>query len=211
VKEALRAREAEHKAILDASMDRITVVDKDLRIIWINETAAKEMDAAPEDLIGQPCYEVFAGEAAHCPGCPTTKALESGWIEHSLLHHFKSRGSKGEIYVGETYWDGYAVPLKNDSDDGVKVVQVFRNITDQMKAEAALRESEERFRAIFESSADAICVIDDQGFCVMVNDAMYRLTGAPRGELIGEHYSKFINRETHAVMEDYWQRRKRGE
>lgn len=52
--EALRESEAQKKAILDASVDRIRPVDKDMRIIWANKTTTRELSVAPEDLAGQP-------------------------------------------------------------------------------------------------------------------------------------------------------------
>jgi len=57
--EALRESEAQKKAILDASVDRIRLVDTDMRIIWANKTTTRELNMAPEDLVGQPCYRVF--------------------------------------------------------------------------------------------------------------------------------------------------------
>lgn len=74
-----------------------------------------------------------------------------------------------------------------------------------------MRESEERFRSIFKSSPDAICVIDERGRYLMVNDAMCRLTGCSRQELLGEHYSAFMDRATHEMMEGFWEKRKQGE
>ena len=50
--EALRQSEDQKKAILDASIDRIRLVDKDMRIIWANKTTTRELNVAPEDLAG---------------------------------------------------------------------------------------------------------------------------------------------------------------
>ena len=52
--EALRESEGQKKAILDASVDRIRFVDRDIRIIWANQTTSRELNVAPEDLAGQP-------------------------------------------------------------------------------------------------------------------------------------------------------------
>ena len=84
--EALRESEAQKKAILDASIDRIRLVDKDMRIIWANKTTTREDNMAPEDLHGKLCCEVFADRDKPCVGCPTKKSLTTGNIEHSILH-----------------------------------------------------------------------------------------------------------------------------
>ena len=89
--------------------------------------------------------------------------------------------------------------------------QLKHEIEERKQAEEALRESEERFRSIFEKSRDAICLIDSEGRYLMVNEAMCELTGVSREELVNKHYSTFMDKETHELMEQYWLRRQRGE
>jgi PAS domain-containing protein len=64
--DALRVSEAEKKAILDASVDRIRLVDTDMKILWANKTTTRELNVAPEELLGQPCYKVFFDNVS-CP------------------------------------------------------------------------------------------------------------------------------------------------
>jgi PAS domain S-box-containing protein len=92
-----------------------------------------------------------------------------------------------------------------------RIAELEELAVEQKRVQATLIESEERFKSIFEKSEEAICLIDDQGYYRMVNNAMSRLTSVSRQDLIGVHYSTFIDRETHEMMEDYWSRRKRGE
>jgi PAS domain S-box-containing protein len=133
---ALRQSEAQKQALLDASIDRIRLVDTDMRIIWANKTTARELNISPEDMEGTCCYKVFVGRDTPCPGCPTVKALESGRIEHSVMHHVSSKGLEGE-----TYWDSYAVPVNNEASDILHVIQMSRNITDANKKEQQITQS----------------------------------------------------------------------
>jgi len=139
--EALRESEAQKKAILDASVDRIRLVDTDMRIIWANKTTSRELNVAPGDLGGQPCYRIFFDSDAPCPVCPSKKAVASGDIEHGIMHHQNSKGIEGE-----TYWDNYAVPIKNESGDIVNLIQITRDITEQVQGEKALIEREKELR-----------------------------------------------------------------
>ena len=136
--EALRQSEDQKKAILDASIDRIRLVDKDMRIIWANKTTTRELNVAPEDLAGQFCYEVLVGRDKPCVECPTKNALNSGNIEYAILEQPFLKGIEGVLY-----WDGYAVPLKNESGDIVSLIQITRNITERKKAEEELRQANE--------------------------------------------------------------------
>ena len=134
---ALRESEAQKKAILDASVDRIRLVDMDMRIIWANKTTTRELNVAPEDLVGQTCYKVFFDRDTPCVECPSKKAITSGNVEYNTMHHPYSKGIEGE-----TYWDNYSVPMKNESGDTVNLVQVARNISEQVQGRQALKEKE---------------------------------------------------------------------
>jgi len=130
--DALRDSEAQKRAILDASIDRILYVDKDMRIIWANKTTALKLDRSQEGLVGQACYELFLGKDTPCKGCPTTKAQETGQIERAVM--YLPKGIEGEIY-----WDVYCVPLKNEGGDIVGFIENSRDITDQKRAEEHIR------------------------------------------------------------------------
>jgi len=134
--QALQQSEAQKQALLDASIDRIRLVDADMRIIWANKTAARELNRAPEDLAGKVCYQVYRGRDTPCPGCPTVQALESGRMEHAIMHHECSRSKQGE-----TWWDAYAVPIKDDTGRIVSCIQMSRDITDIKKNEQQLAQS----------------------------------------------------------------------
>ena len=138
---ALRESEAQKKAILDASIDRIRLVDTDMRIIWANKTTTRELNMAPEDLVGQPCYRIFFDNDAPCALCPSKKAVTSGNIEHNIMHHRYSKGIEGE-----TYWDNYSVPIKNESGDIINLIQIARNITEQVQGVQALREKKKELK-----------------------------------------------------------------
>jgi len=70
--------------------------------------------------------------------------------------------------------------------------QVRKELTEHRQAEEALRESEERFRDLFESAPDAVFVQDFDGYVLDVNPAACRLHGIKRGNLMGRNVTKLV-------------------
>jgi len=141
--EALRESEAQKTAILDASVDRIRLTDKDGRIIWTNKTHQRDLNIPPEELVGKLCYEALIGRDSPCPECPAQKTLKTGKVEHTTL----ARSQMGEIDKIR-YLDSYAVPIKNESGEIVNIMQITRDITERKKSEKELKRSREELRSL---------------------------------------------------------------
>lgn len=148
---ALRESEAQKRAILDASIDRIRHVGKDMRIIWANKTISMALNIPSEDLVGRACYEVLLGRDAPCDGCPTVRAKETGKIERAVIYHPKIRGTEGE-----SYWDNYSVPLKNEMGEILSFIQITRDITDQKRAEEHIHALTQQLMKVQESERQMI-------------------------------------------------------
>ena len=132
---ALRESEAQKTALLDAAIDRIRYVDTDMKIIWANKTAVDASGMAPEDLVGKTCYQLFVGRNTPCEGCPTLKSKKTGRIERKVMHQPKAKGISGE-----SYWDTYCVPLKNEAGNSESFIQIARNITEQIRAKEQIHD-----------------------------------------------------------------------
>jgi PAS domain S-box-containing protein len=78
----------------------------------------------------------------------------------------------------------------------VKAAVIAHDITDRTRAEQALRESEARYRALFEVSPESITVIDLQGVILDCNPATENLSGLSREELVGRSFTEL------GVLED---------
>jgi PAS domain S-box-containing protein len=131
---ALRESEAQKTALLDAAIDRIRYVDKDMKIIWANKAAIEALGMSPEDLVGKTCYQLFVGRDTPCEGCPTLKSKETDCIERAVIHQPRAKGIRGE-----SYWDAYCVPLKNEAGDTESFIEIARNITEQLRTEDQVR------------------------------------------------------------------------
>ena len=142
-KKTLQVSEREKQAILDTLIDKILIINKDMQIIWANETATAELDMRPVDIVGETCHKLFTGKETLCEGCPSKKAIESGQVEHAIIYKPKVTGLDGE-----SYWDCYTVPTKNESGEVVRFIQVTRNVTEKIQAEKGLERQHNELKAI---------------------------------------------------------------
>jgi two-component system, cell cycle sensor histidine kinase and response regulator CckA len=159
-----------------AASDLLAVVDRGGMIRYINRGAAGRSAA---ELVGTRLYE-------HAPAALRDELTAS--LAGVL-------GGAGEwqrelpltVAGGQRRW--YAVQANALCVDGAVVgaTVAARDITDRHRAQAALRESEERYRTIFEHAPEAIVVFDvDRVAFVDVNHRACALFGLPRAELLAE-------------------------
>jgi PAS domain S-box-containing protein len=80
---------------------------------------------------------------------------------------------------------GFFIP--DASGKSIHMIGMMEDITERKRAEAAVRESERRFRDLFENSPDAVFVEDQNGVVVDVNPAGCRLHQLSREQLIGRN------------------------
>lgn len=87
-------------------------------------------------------------------------------------------------HAGKRRWCGaYVYPVKDDAGRVKEVVLVHNDVTEQRMAEEALRDSEERLRAIFQQTEAGIAQVDLSGRFVLVNDRYAQIAGRSHEEL----------------------------
>jgi len=178
---ALQRSEAQMRAILDASIDRIRHVDRDLGIIWANKTTTLALDMPTESVIGQKCHKLFLDSDTPCEGCPTLKSLETGRVERAVICQSNMKGMEGS-----RYWDTYCVPLKNEADQIETLIQVARDITKQKVAMNTLQQREETLAAILAASPAGIALVNNR-ILNWANESEHRMLGYPEGSLTGKN------------------------
>jgi PAS domain S-box-containing protein len=89
-----------------------------------------------------------------------------------------------------------ASPIKDDPGNIIGAIETLEDITHRRIVEEALMESEQSYRALFESAYDAIWVHDMNGTILTANDALSVLCGYPMDELVGMNVKQFIENES---------------
>ncbi len=97
-------------------------------------------------------------------------------------------------------------PLKNDKGEVIGIVGAARDITEHNRIEAALRESEEKYRMVVENAQEAIFIAVD-GMLKFANRRTTELTGYSQEELCSRPFIEFIHPDDRPmVAERYLQR-----
>lgn len=142
----LRHSEDEWELTFDALPDPIAIIDVNHNIRKVNRAMANGLNADSRDLIGVKCYSVVHGTSEPPSFCP-----------HALLIQDKLPHSS-EFFIDKLHGD-YSVSVSPIIDDDGQLrgsIHVAHDMTQRRQMEAALKESEEKFREVFNNANDMI-------------------------------------------------------
>ena len=198
--EALQGSLKFAQTLIEANPEATIVIDRDCRVVLANR-AAREM-AGGEDPVSEclTCYQVFHGQIAPCEElgvqCPLVQIIETR-APITVTH--THRGPHGDQIIVEVR----AAPILDQSGEVVQIVQTYRDITARTQTEDALRESEERFRTVVETTKDAVIAIDGEGLVTVFNPAAERMFARKQEEMMGQSVD-------HLMPEEYRQQHRKA-
>lgn len=175
--QAIRESEARNKAILTSSLDALVMMDTQGCICEFNAAAERVFGYQRDDVMGKQLAEVLIPpylREAHARGL--RRYLDTG----------ESRILGQRVEMPALCADGSELPVELtintvplQGNEQIFVAQL-RDLTDRIKAEEALRDSEERFRKLVESSSVGVILSDLHGGIHYANPAICRLLGYSR-------------------------------
>jgi PAS domain S-box-containing protein len=115
--------------------------------------------------------------------------------------------NKTTIETFHSKTDGNLIPVEISSRpityrDKKVVLNVARDISERREAEIALRESEERYRSVVESSHDGILILDKQLLIIYANNELCKLLGYSFNKIEGKSFKKFLAEESLPFLTD---------
>ena len=188
VEEELRASEERLRLLIESAKDfAIFTLDGERHVNGWNTGAQTMMGYSEQEIIGQLGDILFVPEdrVANAPEKEVKRALEHGVAENERWHLRKD----GRRFYGS----GTVRPLYDSRGNFLGFVKIMRDLTESKQAEDALRESEERFRAIVSQSTTGIFQADLEGKLTLVNKKLANITGYSEAELT----ARFIWEVTH--------------
>ncbi len=177
----LRESEARKSAILEAALDGVIAVDSRGTIVEFNPAAERAFGIGRGQALGRDVTELLA-------------------IDVSTLHpsgtRFETAGRRAgsgrfpvEVSVGRFCKDGHEM-----------LTVSVRDLTEQKAAETARRESEERFRAVFDRAAIGIARLELDGRIIEANPALHRMLAGDGSSLDGVELLQLVHRDDRASL-----------
>lgn len=177
---ALRAAEERFHGIYEHALAGIAIGDREGRIERCNPAFSALLGYSEEELRGMHFGSIIHPDDRKA-ATEKNRRLLSGEADSFVIEHRYLRKD------GEPVWVRKIIStLAGKSGKPSQVLAVAIDISEAKRAEAALRESEERLQAIVGTAIDGIVVIDSGGIIQSLNPAAERMFGYTSGEAIGQ-------------------------
>jgi two-component system cell cycle sensor histidine kinase/response regulator CckA len=167
---ALAASERRFRSLVQNSSDLVTIVSPDGTILYVSDSAERIAGHSPGSLVGTNLLsyledrdvQAVKGLLQNANG----KASASGPIEFTLR-----RADGSPVWL-----EAVGTNLLNDATIRGIVLNA-RDVSERKRADRALRESEERYRDLFDNASDLVCMAAPDGSLLYVNKAWQQGTG----------------------------------
>jgi PAS domain S-box-containing protein len=171
----LRASEEQYRGIFNASVDGLLLWDADHRVVDVNDAFLAMHRYARDDLVGQ-TRPVFIPADLQDQCTALLPEVLAGKPCHIEIRSRRKDGSEFDVEI-------HGVPMQYRGQPHVLIV--LRDISQRKHDEQAKRDSEERYRLLFETESDAIVLVDAETMrLVDANRAAESLWGYSRPELL---------------------------
>lgn len=187
----LRDSEAQLRRILKQSFAGIVQTDTQGHMVLVNQRWCEMLGYSEAELL-----QMSVADITHPSSLETTLEavgrLSQGGPDFQIEKNYRRKD--GTILRAHSN-----VSALRDAEGNFQgLLAVVLDLTDRLEAETALRESEERFRGIFEHAAEGIAISDVRGNLVRCNAVFSALTGYSHQELAARHFSSLIHPDDRA-------------
>ncbi len=168
-------------SVLEGIGEGVVVVDRDYRILSANKGYLNQVGSVHEHVVGRHCYEVSHHFASLCSGskhdCPVRVVFETGRPEKAMHVHYDQQGR--EIYV-----ECHAYPIEDSSGQVISAIETLNDVTERVQLEWMLKESEEKYRDLYDNAPDGYYSLAENGLIVEVNKTFLDMLGYRRDAVV---------------------------
>jgi len=185
---ALEHRRSEFEAIFSSIADAALFVNMKRHIVAVNPAFTRTFGYTLGQLKGKTIRRLFAVDADYDEA--ENRHFRVYAADDRTAFACAYRRMDGTTFAGETT----GTRVIDEQLGFIGFLLIFRDVTERQQIEEALRDSEERFRVLLNSTAEAIYGTDARGRCIFCNATLLRQTGyAQEADLLGKNMHELIH------------------
>jgi PAS domain S-box-containing protein len=173
--EALKIQEAYLDELFESAPEGIVLLDIEDRVLRINGEFTRMFGYTPEEAMHQPINELIVPDDRLNEGWELTYKVTHGQQVHTETIRRRKDGSRLNVSV-------VGAPIRIGSGQ-IAVYAIYRDITERKRAEEALRQSEQQYHHLLESTHDLIQSVSPDGSFLFVNQAWLKTLGYTQAQL----------------------------
>ena len=187
--------------VVEQSASAVMITDRAGQIKYVNPKFTELTGFSSHELIGQNPRMLQSHNMSE-------EFYQTLW--QTLISIGQWRGEiQNQKKNGDTYWVYESISaIKNYVGEITHFVTVEEDITRRKKTEAALQESEERFRQMAEMTGEWLWEQDPNGYYIYSSNAVKQILGYSYEQVIGKHYLDFLTTEDKLVQQSFVANRK---
>ena len=166
----------EWELTFDAVPDMIAIIDRNHRIVRINQSMARRLNLTPEEAVGRACYRLVHNLPGPLEICPHSKLLIDG-NSHSAEIHEDILNGDFELTVS---------PLHNTAGEVTGSVHILHDITAFRKAQGVLEDRERFLNRLLETITSPIFYEDKNGVFLGCNSSFEKYLGIRKDQIVGK-------------------------
>jgi len=176
-----------------SSINAIALVDLKGNITYVNPSFLRLWGYDNEiEILGKPAILFWQSPASAAK--VITAMPGKGWVGELLAK--KKDGSTFDIQLSSSI-------VTDEADKPICIIASFVDVTDYKRAEATLKDSREKYRALTESSADPIFLHDHDGRYLYANHACAKFFGKKPTDIVGRNITDFLTEVEAKDMLEY--------
>jgi PAS domain S-box-containing protein len=201
---ALAASERRFRSLVQNSSDLVTILSPDGTILYASDSAERIVGYSPQDLVGNNLLSFL--DSVDVPAVQGLLLSANGKAGGTGPVEFSLRRAEGP----PVWLEAVGTNLLNDATIRGIVLNA-RDVSERKRADRALRESEERYRDLFDNASDLVCMVRPDGFLLYVNQAWIAGTGYGEEEIGRMQLLDLVHPDSRTYYTEVFERVLRGE
>jgi diguanylate cyclase (GGDEF)-like protein/PAS domain S-box-containing protein len=199
--EILLVSEERYRLLFDRSPYPVWVFDTEtLRFLAVNAEAVKHYGYTREEFLRLTIKDIRPADEIS----KLVSSLREESKHSEVVHNGRHQKKDGTIIDVE-------VAAQSIAFDGKRArIALVTDVTERKRADAALRESEQRFRTLLESMSEGLLQVDADDRILFVNNTICQMVGYTQEELVGTDWSRLLLDEGPDFVNSINRRRRRG-